>query len=195
MGAVARELLPAMPTRILRSAEDAAQVARQAAELALSSAPEWGRPSGARERDATLEALLYRGLYAVNAVRRLARAWLGPTDGEGTPQQRAARVAEAMNLERGYLRGHVEANRRRVEGARGVDVAAALYGPLLGWYHLNPTLDPRIEHLDAHGHNFRADGRPPAKTGAWPGVLLHCGCVPGPPHRGERATLLLPLAA
>jgi len=173
---------PALAARIAEA------VARQATQdppgLVLAATPE-AQGGGLQElvSRARRESLLYRGFYAVAAVRRLSAAAI--LDGPGGLEQAIAREAR-------YFQGHKDATTRRMAGANGVQVAATLYGVILGWYHLNPTLDPRPDHLDAHGHNFRAvPALPPAMTGVWPGVLPNCGCVAGPPHRDGELILAL----
>lgn len=136
---------------------------------------------GPVEQSARTERLVRRGFYAVAALRRVAGAAL-----RGGPSG----LSKQLSLERSYLSGHVRQGDRLVEGARQIDVVRDLYGDVAGWYHLNPTLDPRPHHLRAHGKNFRIDGLlPPIETGAWPATELYCGCVAGPPHRDAELML------
>jgi hypothetical protein len=111
--------------------------------------------------------------YAVNATKRVATRL---ADGETV---RAAFEGEARPF-----RQHLDANRRRLAGARMIEAAAELHGPLLGWKHGHPK-EPRPNHAAADGANFRV-GSVPLSTGALPGVLPGCTCTVTAPHENGR---------
>jgi hypothetical protein len=176
--AVAPLLLPLLPTALLAnptlSADVTAATARQVVAGPIGAPRPGEGPLGLLERTSMAEALLYRGFYAVAALRRIVAGALD------SPEAMRA----AVDLETHYFAAHTEARHKWITGARQTDSARDMYGVVVGWYHLNPTEDPRPDHMEAHGNNFRADvPTPPASTGVWPGVLLHCGCVAGPPWR------------
>lgn len=176
VSSIASILLPLVPKRLIGNPGLAANVVELVARQTVEDSPDASRiaVAGPLERVAQTERLLYRGFYAVAALRRIATAAL-----EGREE-----LIAAARRERGYFRGHVEQSNRRVVASRQVDSARELYGVVVGWYHLNPTLDPRPDHVEAGSKNFRADlFLPPVTTGVWPGVLNHCGCVAGPPHQ------------
>lgn len=175
VSSIASILLPLVPSSLVSRPDDAASVVELVARQTVQQPPDASRVAiaGPIERAMTTERLLYRGFYAVAALRRVSKGALGGPD----------ELRQAVRRERGYFLGHREQSDRRVVGGRSVDAARELYGVELGWYHLNPTMDPRPHHLRAHGKNFRADVLvPPISTGAWPGVENNCGCVAGPPH-------------
>jgi hypothetical protein len=179
--AIALVLLPLLPAALLRTPDLAAGAAESAAGLVLVNPPETpARSEGARSA-AAVENLIYRGFYAIAAARRLGSALLGdPGDIPATE-----RLREALKKEAGHLGAHREASERRRKAAAMVDGAAALYGPVLSWNHGAPER-PRPNHAAADGFNFRADRSPPAFTGAYPGALPGCTCLPGPPRPGAR---------
>lgn len=160
---------------------------RQAREIAATAAAfalEGGGPrkSAPASRGQTLASLrrdepLVRGFYAVNAAKRLSEAYR-----EGGFQK----MRQASARERRYLEAHKGGARRRDEAATALEALSAAYGPVLGWIYAHSPREPRWNHVEAHGMNFRADRPPPAKTGAFPAVLPGCGCSAGPPFRGGR---------
>ena len=117
--------------------------------------------------------LTYRAHYAIQAARRMTESIRG-----------GASVEEARTKEATYFARHREAVRQRDAARRMVEAAQDRYGPVLGWRHGNPK-EPRPSHLAADGANFRAD-RVPTSTGALPGVLPNCTCVPTAPFPGAR---------
>lgn len=120
-----------------------------------------------------------RAAYLLKASRRL-----------DVPEDRliATRLAE-----RRYLGQHLDAERRRVDAADRVDVAAGRWGPVLGWRAVN---DARTTEgcRGAHGKNFRVD-EPPRVEGqpVFPGQLHGgaCRCEPGPPWPGGELLLTI----
>jgi hypothetical protein len=124
-------------------------------------------------RRAYQDNLAHAAHYAVNATKRVA-AKLAEGDG-----LKAAFEGEARPFAQ-----HLDANRRRLAGARMVEAAAELHGPLLGWRHGHPK-EPRPAHKAADGANFRV-GSVPASTGALPGVLPGCTCTVVSPHENGR---------
>ena len=145
-------------------------VRRAAARLVLEDSPEVPRGAGAL-RTAYRDNLLYRAWYAVNATKRLGASVAGGEDLRG-----------ALKVEARYFAQHREANRRREAGARMVEAAVELHGPVLGWKHGSPQ-EPRPSHLAADGKNFDAR-RVPVSTGALPGVLPGCTCTVTAPSPG-----------
>jgi hypothetical protein len=111
--------------------------------------------------------------YAVNATKRVAA---NITDG--------AKIDAALRGEARHLAQHLDANRRRLAGARMIEAASELHGPLLGWKHGHPK-EPRPNHAAADGANFRV-GSVPLATGALPGVLPGCTCTVTAPHENGR---------
>lgn len=104
------------------------------------------------------EEALKRGWFAVNALKRLAKA----------EDKRAQ-----MQSERRYFKAHQDAQARRRVVSEQVDAAANRYGPLLGW---RAQMDERTtgECRNANGRNFRADHRPAI---GYPGTVHpHCRC-------------------
>jgi hypothetical protein len=124
-------------------------------------------------RRAYQDNLAHAAHYAVNATKRVGTRL---AEGDGL---KAAFEGEARPFAQ-----HLDANRRRLAGARMVEAAAELHGPLLGWRHGHPN-EPRPQHLAADGANFRV-GSVPASTGALPGVLPGCTCTVVSPHENGR---------
>jgi hypothetical protein len=122
-------------------------------------------------RRAYVDNLIHSAYYAINASRRLGAAVAGGED-----------LGTALRREGRYLVQHREANRRREAGARMVEAAVELHGPVLGWKHGHPN-EPRPTHEAADGKNFDPYSVP-ASTGALPGVLPGCTCVPTAPFSG-----------
>ncbi len=112
--------------------------------------------------------LMHRAHYAINASKRVAKDVIA---GEG--------VEKAISKEKRHFVAHRDAERRRIAAAKMIEAAAQLHGPVLGWRHGHPK-EPRPNHLAADGKNFRADSIP-TSTGALPGVLPNCTCVPTAP--------------
>lgn len=182
-GEIALSLVELLPVSLASDAVLAGDVLEAATLLVRTLLPDESGFGGAGrvEQAARTERLVRRGFYAVVALRRLARAAQ-----RGGPQELSAQIT----LERSYLTYHVEEGERLVEGARKVDLVRELYGGIAGWYHLNPTDDPRPHHIKAHGKNFRVDIiAPPVETTSWPGTERYCGCEAGPPHRGGEVML------
>lgn len=157
--------------RLLPGAPDADVTARVARRVVLNK-PEAPRGAGAIGA-ARVSNLSHAGHYAVQATKRIVGKIAG---GEG--------VAASLEGERRHLIQHLEANRRRLAGARMVDAAAELHGPLLGWKHGHPT-ESRPNHAAADGQNFVA-AAVPASTEALPGVLPGCTCTITAPFEGAQ---------
>jgi hypothetical protein len=109
------------------------------------------------------EERLRRGWFAVNALKRLAKA-------EDKRTQ--------WDKEKRYFEAHRQMGDRRARQAEIRDHMASLYGRKLGWYSvLGATTDAHCAHN--HGKNFYYDRRP---RGGFPGeVHPHCKCTPGAP--------------
>lgn len=116
--------------------------------------------------------LLRRGLYAVNAARRVAGEVAA-----GKP------VSEALAKERSNFDSHKAAGKQRVEADRDLDAARRRHGPVLGWY-----LGPAEQHCEIcpplAGNNFYADNPPSA--GPPGGVHPNCKCRAGRKHPAGR---------
>lgn len=121
---------------------------------------------------------LRRGQYLVAASGRMMHA-LADARSHGRPAIEA--LDAAMQTERRYWSQHVEADQLRMQAGARVDGAAAMYGPLLGWYtYRDGRTSP--ECLAADLHNFTAGIRPVI---GYPGAVHpHCRCTPGAPHPG-----------
>lgn len=143
--------------------------ANEIAELVLRPLPAFS--SGTAESRAARDNALWRGEYAVAAAKRLSQA---------------ADTEKALRTEESYFEAHLNAGKRRIAGARINDAAVERYGNVLSWHHTKGPVNAREHHLKADGANYDASGEPPHETGAWPGQLPNCGCVPGPPKAGAR---------
>ncbi len=117
-----------------------------------------------------LEELGYRARWAANAINRIA-------DAEDKQK--------AVEDERRHFALHLATSEKRREGRLINAAAASTYGPLLSWHHGPVTARSRPHHVKADGANYRIDSIP-EETGAFPGVLPHCKCYPGPPIPGAR---------
>lgn len=162
-------LLPGFP----QSAENGS-VANAVARLVVDDAkplPNLTETNTALRR-AHIDNLVYRAHYAINATKRVAASVV---DGD---------LRGALQSEGRFLHQHLEANRRRVAGAKMVDAAVELHGPLLGWKHGHPS-EPRPSHAAADGANFDATTIP-VSTEALPGVLPGCTCTVTAPVPGAR---------
>lgn len=179
-------LLPFLPLSLLRTPELAADVAEEAARLALTDPPSLSPEVGEFELRASLENILKRGFYAIAAVDRLSEAALGSSEDSDTPV--ADRLAKALRAERSYLTAHRNAAQRRLVGGKLNDAAVATYGPILSWQHgvAGAPVDPRPNHVAADGKSFDTRRGPPISMGAWPGVLPGCTCRPGPPKQNAQ---------
>ena len=156
--------------------EPGGSVANAVARLVVEDAPEVSRPAEGLTgslRRAQLDNLSYRAHYAIQAMRRISGAVVEGDDLRG-----------ALKSEGRYLTQHLEASRRRVAGAKMIDAAVELHGPVLGWKHGHPN-EPRPNHADADGANFEA-GSVPTSTQALPGVLPGCTCTVVAPYPGGR---------
>lgn len=155
-----------------------ATVSAEAASLILRDRPNLRGGSGA-VLAARRSNLVYRGLYGINATRRIVGKVVG---GEGPVEER---LRGAVNAEAPHFRAHKEANELRLRGAALNGAAAERYGNILGWNHGPNGPGDRPHHVKAHGLNFDVRN-PPRETEGLPGTLLHCGCFPGPPKQGAR---------
>jgi hypothetical protein len=160
-------LIPGLPDEVRES-----PVTERVARLVLRDRIAPNDATGSVRR-AYQDNLAHAAHYAVNATKRVAQRL---AEGDGL---KAAFEGEARPFAQ-----HLDANRRRIAGARMVEAAAELHGPLLGWRHGHPT-EPRPTHVAADGANFRV-GSVPAATGALPGVLPGCTCVPVAPFENGR---------
>ena len=116
--------------------------------------------------------LYFRASYLLNASHRIQQSL---DRGETI---RAALSEESLNYRR-----HESARAGRLAAAGRVEHAAAVFGPLLGWY-LNPLLNNEPECIVADGNNFWAEE---GTVIGYPGsVHPNCGCYPGPPHTEGR---------
>ena len=147
-----------------------APLARRVARLVVADLPVVQGASDTLRR-AHIHNLILRAHYSINAVRRVARF---------APDY----VRAAFGKERRHYAAHREPERRRVAGARMVDAAVELHGPVLGWRHGHPK-EPRPHHAAADGKNFDAR-RVPLSTGALPGVLPGCTCTVTAPFEGAQ---------
>jgi hypothetical protein len=163
------QLLPGLPD--FGSDEDetlsGASVTRSVARLVVRDRQTPG--SSQTLRNAHVDNLLHRAHYAINATKRVVRS---------------EDIRKGFAKERMYFAAHREAERRRTAGAKMVDAAIELHGPLLGWKHGHPK-EPRPTHLQADGMNFDARSVP-AYTGALPGVLPGCTCTVTAPFENGR---------
>lgn len=119
----------------------------------------------------------YRAAYLLNAAKRIERSLAGDKS-----------LVQAIRDERRYYLQHRDAQSRRAEAARQVDVAAQSFGPLLGWYSVNDSRSsPECKAAD--GKNFPADRRPAI---GYPGTTHpHCRCRAGLPFKNGA---MLPLS-
>lgn len=118
--------------------------------------------------------------YVIAATRRVASAAI---EARARNRPVAAAVRDQLDSERRFYQMHLDAMWQRARAAGAVDLAAAEYGPLLGWY---TTLDDKTspECKDADGKNFRAEAMPDI---GFPGAVHpHCRCRPGPPYQKAR---------
>lgn len=135
-----------------------------------------GERPGEALRNTRETEVFYRSAYLLNAAKRIDR------------QMRVKGLRTAVKDERRFYKQHRDAQSRRTEAARVVDVAAQAFGPTLGWYAKN---DGRTsaECKAAHGKNFPVGRRPAI---GYPGTVHpHCRCAPGAPFEGAG---MLPLS-
>lgn len=171
-------LLPLLPAWLLAVPALAADVAEEAASVALIDPPTFDAEAGEWERRASLENVLLRGFFAQASARRLAEATSGPSD---VPSEE--RLAKALRAERSYLEAHQNARTRNLEGAKKTDRARELYGDIVSWNHgaRGTPAEPRLAHVAASGKTWDLRKGVPASTGALPGTLPGCTCAWGPP--------------
>lgn len=179
VGAVAALFLPLLPVALLQAPELAAQVAHEAATLSSGKGLEATGASTMRNA-AWLEELAYRGLYAVQALRRLAT---GAMEGQSM-EEHLAGLHKTVQKEGVYFEQHSTQAGRRDAARRMVAAASELHAAngLLGWVH-GKAERPRPSHLAADGKNFRV-GVVPVQTGALPGALPGCTCTVSAPFPG-----------
>jgi hypothetical protein len=121
-----------------------------------------------------------RAQYVIAASKRVLQAAV-------TARSRNQPVGDAvrrqLGQERRFYEMHQQAMWNRATAAGKADLAAAEYGPLLGW---NTVIDGRTspECRAADMHNFYAAAMP--RIGFPGAVHPHCRCFPGPPYPGAR---------
>lgn len=182
VAALAPLLLPFVTPSLLPDAEDAGDVATEAAKM-LYRMDAIEVPSAGFGRTAALEALSYRAAYARAAVGRLSRAVL-----DAEPGERGGALRKALEAEKRNLAAHVEMTRKRLAGARATDAMIELHGWVLNWaWGQTRTPDePRPAHKAADGMNVDLRRGIPASVVALPGVLPWCSCSWSPPRPGAR---------
>lgn len=180
--AIAAYLLVSAPPEIHDDPTEAAAIANELAQMIIDAAPtpDGVSLSGYEPRVVDLQfsdgvvgrggyarELMFRARYAVNAIKRIAKAALG-----GKRQEQTAK-------ERAHFEAHKQAAKHREQALGALDDAAARYGPVLGWYAVDDS-SVTAECKAASGSNFDI-GNPP-KIGL-PG-LVHprCRCHAGPKH-------------
>lgn len=158
VGAIA-SLLARLPGLPESDGDDS--VTRRVARLVVEGRPAFREgTSSATLRSTHVDNLIHRAHYAINATKRVIQS---------------DDTRKAFTQERRHFMAHRDAERRRTAGARMVDAAIELHGPMLGWRHGHPR-EPRPTHKAADGRNF--DARTiPRSTGALPGVLPNCTCT------------------
>lgn len=161
----------------------AADTVKAAVRLALSVGPldinPTGMPGSVFQADGgqgkaarnTLEnEVWFRSLYLLNAARRLEAS-----------RRNGKSLRQAVRDERRFFDQHRDAQSRRAEFARLVDVAAQAFGDVLGW-HAKDDNRTSAECKAANGKNFQAGQRP---TIGYPGTVHpNCRCMPGAPFEG-----------
>lgn len=145
--------------------------ARRAAMLGLSTplAPQGRRLSRAVAASERAD-YTYRAAWILASSRRIAAAI-----------REGQQLTSVMSREKDLFKRHLDAQKKRLVSSRSVDLAAAKYGDMLGWY---TTIDAKTspECRAANKHNFRVDTRPWL---GYPGAVHpDCRCVPGKPFRG-----------
>lgn len=112
--------------------------------------------------------VLYRASYLANAAMRMDR-----------DMKAGATPKEAIRSETRWYKAHEAARRNRLESIAQTQRAAALFGPVVGWY-LNPLLKNDPECIAMAGHNFLANK---GTAIGFPGAVHpNCGCYAGPPY-------------
>jgi len=149
---------------------------KSALHIVMNQPPDRAGFHGTAGAQAARLNLIRRAQFLVTSSRRFAADQARVLSG-GDPFA----LRGAMNRERRYYGMHLDAMWNRARAAEQADLAAADYGPLLGWY---TRCDARTspECLAANRHNFRVDRMP--AIGFPGGVHLHCRCAPGPPFPG-----------
>lgn len=132
---------------------------------------------GSEGNVASLEALTnnsgYQALYAIAAVRRIARAVEGGDD-----------LGDALSREKHNHDLHVNAIETRNRGAKLNVAAAERFGNVLNWNHTGTARTHRHPHVAADGKNYNIF-EPPASTDYMlPGMEPNCDCVPAAPVQG-----------
>lgn len=131
---------------------------------------------GEAARNTRESEVYYRAAYLLNAAKRIER------------NRKVKGLRSAVKDERRFFLQHRDAQSRRLEAARTVDVAAAVYGPTLGWHATNDNRTS-AECKAAHGRNFPVGRRPAI---GYPGTVHpNCRCRPGAPFEGAA---MLPLS-
>ena len=169
--ALAGAFLHLLPPALLRMPELAAQAAHETATIVTADV----LPSEAGEE------LLYRGLYASQALRRLAS---GALEGQSMEEHLAGFQSASQAEERNFQM-HLKQSGRRSASQKMVDAAMELHAVdgFLGWAHGSPE-HPRLSHAQADGKAFYPARGRPVLTAAWPGELPGCTCTVGPPLPG-----------
>lgn len=131
--------------------------------------------TGDASRMAWVEELLYRGMFALESIKRLS-------DGLESPNV-------LLSAEKIFFDSHVRASEKRMGAANTVDILAHTYGRVLSWSITILDKDTLPECRNADGKNFRVDRKP--KIG-WPGAVIMsngrtasgCRCKPEAPIEG-----------
>lgn len=146
----------------------------------MSFPPERTGASGSASLQVIRLNALRRSQFAVMAGHRVTSDLLLARSRGQTARQA---LAEAIPRERRWFSAHIAASWQRAVAAAQVDLAAASYGPLLGWYTVRDSRTS-AECMAADGRNFSPEAMP--RIG-WPGAVHpHCRCYPGPAHIGAR---------
>jgi hypothetical protein len=147
-----------------------------ALEVVLSFPPDPLEATGPAQAQVFSMNRMRRAQYLVAASRRITAA-LADARSHGQSQVKA--LAAAVSAERRYYALHIAAIQHRSMAAARVDSAAAIYGPLVGWYTVRDAHTTR-ECLAADGRNFYAGYQPLI---GYPGTVHpRCRCFPGRPH-------------
>ena len=180
LSAVTPEMALGMILKSSRTSRVQPAVMLWSIQLVMSFPPEITGAAGPASLAVQRQNYLRRAQFTLAAARRGMDA-IRTARSQG--KSAASALAELLPKERRYFGQHLDAIRNRAQAAMDVDMAALMYGPLLGW---NTIHDSRTsaECRAADGKNFRADVQPAI---GWPGAVHpHCRCYPGPARIGAR---------
>lgn len=183
-GVLASALSSDDATVALNSAFLAAGVPPPALTAALIVVMEWPKDRlegiGDAQRNVIKQMALRRAQFLVASAKRLAGD-VRAARSSGTPLRQA--LAAGVQRERRYFNQHMAAQQGRSLAASRADGAAAMYGPLLGWYTVNDSRTS-AECRAANGKNFYVGSMPLI---GYPGMVHPaCRCAPGQPHSGAQ---------